>query len=85
MIEKSDIDRHLKEIGGRLREHRKSQGLRLADLSLVSGLTEASISNIERGKRDVKLSRLLALAHALRVMPGHLFQDGAELIGNGGR
>ena len=85
MIEKSDIERHFKEIGGRLRAHRKSQGLRLADLSLVSGLTEASISNIERGKRDVKLSRLLALANALRVAPAHLFEGGAELKDHGGR
>ncbi len=34
---------------------------------MLSGSTVPTLSNIERGKRDVKLSTLIALAAALRI------------------
>ena len=75
MIRTSDIDCYFKEIGDRVRRRRKLLKLRIRDLSLISGLTAASISHIERGARDVRLSSLLALAHALRVEPWQLLVD----------
>ena len=73
MPRRTEVERHFKEIGGRVRKRRKSLGLRIVDLSLISGLTTASISHIERGTRDARLSRLLALANALRMEPWRLF------------
>ena len=46
-------------IGDRLRERRKHLGLSLEDLSRLSGSTVATLSNIEWGKRHVKLSTWL--------------------------
>lgn len=75
MPRRTEVERHFKEIGGRVRKRRKSLGLRIVDLSLISGLTTASISHIERGTRDARLSRLLALANALRIEPWRLFAE----------
>lgn len=63
------------KIGGKLRARRKHLGLSLEDLSRLSGSTVPTLSNIERGKRDVKLSTLVSLAAALRVDLSALFDD----------
>ena len=55
------------KIGNRLRTKRKEVGLSLTELSRLSGSTASTLSHIERGKRDVKLSTLVALADALRI------------------
>lgn len=65
-----------KKIGGRLRERRNSLGLSLGDLSRLSGSTVPTLSNIERGKRDVKLSTLVSLTSALRLDLPSLFVEG---------
>ncbi len=61
------------KIGQKLRERRKKLGLSLEDLSRLSGATTPTLSNIERGKRDVKLSTLISLATALRLELPELF------------
>lgn len=55
------------KIGNRLRTRRKEVELSLTELSRLSGSTASTLSHIERGTRDVKLSTLVALADALRV------------------
>ncbi|MBT2132653.1 helix-turn-helix transcriptional regulator [Planktotalea lamellibrachiae] len=62
-----------KKIGASIRTKRKLLGLNLEDLSRLSGSTVPTLSHIERGTRDVKLSTLISLAGALRT-------DLAELI-----
>lgn len=62
-------------IGQRLRDRRKALGLSLEDLSRLSGATVPTLSTIERGKRDVKLSTLVSLAQALRLDLSDLFAD----------
>ena len=60
-------------IGRRIRTQRKSAGLSLEQLSLLSGAAVPTLSIIERGKRDVKLSTLVSLADALRIDLPDLF------------
>ncbi len=60
------------EIGKRLRARRKAEGLSLTGLSRLSGSTASTLSHIERGTRDVKLSTLVKLAEALRTDLPHL-------------
>lgn len=62
------------KIGSKIREQRKKIGLSLEEFSLLSGSTVSTLSNIERGKRDVKLSTLVSLASALRINLSELFQ-----------
>lgn len=66
-------------IGRRIRAQRKSAGLSLEQLSLLSGAAVPTLSIVERGKRDVKLSTLVSLADALRIDLADLFTvDGTE-------
>lgn len=68
----------ISRIGQTLRSRRKELGLSLEDLSRLSGATVPTLSNIERGKRDVKLSTLVNLASALRFDLAELFTDDAS-------
>ncbi len=54
-------------IGNQVRAQRRAHGIRQEDLSLLSGATVATVSHIERGTRDIKLSTLVSLANALHT------------------
>lgn len=73
MPEHKDTIEWAKQIGAALRNRRKGLGLSLEDLSRLSGSTVPTLSNIERGTRDVKLSTLVSLAAALRIDLSALF------------
>ena len=73
MGDEQEIQVWTQRIGRRLRATRKGQGLSLEDLSRLSGSTVPTLSHIERGTRDVKLSTLVSLASALRVDLANLF------------
>lgn len=73
MSENTDTIEWAKKIGASLRNRRKGLGLSLEDLSRLSGSTVPTLSNIERGTRDVKLSTLVSLAAALRIDLSSLF------------
>lgn len=65
-----------RKIGTRIRAKRKLLGLNLEELSFLSGSTVPTLSHIERGTRDVKLSTLVALARALRTdLPELIAED----------
>lgn len=62
------------EVGRRLRELRGKRGRSQADVSRAAGITQASLSNYETGKRELPLSTALNLAAALDVSFGDLLQ-----------
>lgn len=74
-MEDATTKQWIETVGNKLRERRKALGLSLADLSRLSGSTVPTLSNIERGRRDVKLSTLISLATALRLELSQLFID----------
>jgi len=53
------------EIAERLRAARVARGLSQRELSALAGVPQAQISRIEAGAVDLRLSSLVALAHAL--------------------
>lgn len=53
------------EITERLQKARTAKGLSQRDLSALAGIPQAQISRIEAGVVDMRLSSLVALAHAL--------------------
>ena len=61
----SNID--LKQIGQRLRSTRLDRGLSQEDLSFESGVAVANISDIELGKKDIRISTFIHLIEALGV------------------
>lgn len=60
------------EVGQRIREWRLRRELSQAEVARLAGITQASLSNYENGKRDLPLSTLLGVARALNVSIGDL-------------
>lgn len=52
-------------LGQIIRTERHRQGLRLADLSLLSGVAVATLSDLENGRRDTRLSSYQRVFDAL--------------------
>jgi transcriptional regulator with XRE-family HTH domain len=60
-------------LGTKMRQVRKSQGLTLAELADMTGLTSSLLSQVERGLADPSLSSLRKIAHALDVPLAYFF------------
>lgn len=65
----------LKTLGRRIAALRKKQGMNQEEFADVSGKMINTISNIERGLSDPKVTTLLSLAEALNVPVDSLFND----------
>jgi osmotically inducible protein OsmC len=59
----------------RLRDLRRSRGLRLSDITAISGVSEPYLSRIESGERWPSLPTLLTLASAYGVDPSVLLKE----------
>ncbi len=68
-----------KSVGIRIREWRTRRELSQAEVARGAGITQASLSNYENGKRDLPLSTLLGVSSALDVTVGELL-DTDEVI-----
>lgn len=64
-------------LGLRLREHRKAQGLTLKALSARSGVALSTLSKMELGQTTVGYEKVAAVARALALDAGHLFDTRA--------
>ena len=64
-------------LGLRLREHRKARRLTLKDLSARSGVALSTLSKMELGQISVSYEKLAAVARALSLDVGHLFDTRA--------
>lgn len=60
------------DVGRRMREWRLRREMSQAEVARHAGITQASLSNYENGKRDMPLSTLLGVASALNVSVGDL-------------
>ena len=60
------------DVGQRIREWRLRRELSQAEVARLAGITQASLSNYENGKRDLPLTTLLGVARALNVSVGDL-------------
>jgi transcriptional regulator with XRE-family HTH domain len=58
----------------KLREHRQRRGLTQIELSKISGLSRATIADLEAGKRGAYRSTVKKLARALKVKPRDLMK-----------
>lgn len=62
------------EVGVKIREWRLRRELSQADVARRAGVTQASLSNYENGKRDMPLSTLIGVTSALNVSLGDLLE-----------
>lgn len=63
----------LVEVGARIRAERLAAGLNLHQLARLTGLSIGALSQIETGRRDLRVSTLARIAAALRRTPAALF------------
>lgn len=66
---------NLKLVGKQIRKHRIQNHLTQETLAERSELSVPYISNVERGKKQVSLSSLIAIANALHTTPDALLCD----------
>jgi ribosome-binding protein aMBF1 (putative translation factor) len=66
----SDVHR---VIGERITERRLRMGLSTVALAEKAGMSRATLSALEHGRQDVGLSKIVAVAVALKVRPRDLF------------
>jgi len=62
-------------VGQRVRQLRTARGLTLAQLAALAGTDAPSLSRLESGQTDVRLSTVQRIAAALNTSPGHLLTE----------
>ena len=62
----------LKDMGERVRNVRRSQGLTQEELAEKAGLSASFLGHIERGSRVASLDTLISLCNTLEVSPDYL-------------
>jgi len=70
----------LATVGNKVRSMRKEKGMTLAQLSEITGLSPAIVSQIERGLANPSFTTLAQLAHGLDIPVGKFFigQEGSR-------
>ena len=61
--------------GKRLRKLRREKALSQQDLMTMTGIAQATLSDLEGGKREARASTLRKLAQALEVQPKELMKE----------
>jgi len=65
----------LKQLGSRIRDHRRNRGLTLIELSQKTGLSASYLSRIERGVTSPSLKSLVLLARTFGKTIAELFEN----------
>lgn len=68
----------MSHLPNRVREFRKQRGLTLRQLGDLVGLSDAQLSRLEKGERELSVSRLLMFAQAFRCPTADLLPEGAD-------
>jgi len=68
-------------LGAVLRGRREATRRTLTEVAAEAGLSPAHLSEVERGRKEVSIERLLAVSHALGARPAEIYADLARLLG----
>ena len=67
--------------GAVLRGRREALRRTLSEVAAEAGMSPAHLSEVERGRKEVSIEKLLAVAHALGVRPADVYAELARLLG----
>ena len=67
--------------GAVLRGRREAARRTLTEVAAEAGLSPAHLSEVERGRKEISIERLLAVSHALGAHPAEIYADLARLLG----
>jgi len=68
-------------LGAVLRQRREAAHRTLTEVALEAGLSPAHLSEVERGRKEASIEKLLAVAHALGARPADVYSELARLLG----
>jgi transcriptional regulator with XRE-family HTH domain len=68
-------------LGAVLRGRREALRRTLSEVAAEAGLSPAHLSEVERGRKEVSIERLLAVTHALGARPAEIYTDLARQLG----
>jgi len=68
-------------LGSILRVRREAARRTLSEIASEAGLSPAHLSEVERGRKEMSIERLVAVCQALDVQPGQVFADLARRLG----
>ena len=68
-----DDQTFLREVGNKIRQHRKSKKLTLLDVAIKANLEENAVQRVETGRINSTLKTLLKIATALEIEFKELF------------
>jgi transcriptional regulator with XRE-family HTH domain len=71
----NNYERFIAVDGRRLRRLRRERALSQQDLQRITGIAQATLSDLEQGKRGARASTLRKLAEALGVEPKELMKE----------
>ena len=70
--------RFIRVDGARLRRLRRERALSQQDVERLTGVAQATLSDLEQGKREARASTLRKLAELLHVKPKELIKEEDE-------
>src|SRR5256885_11315497 len=70
-----------KGLGSILRARRESARRTLTEIAAEAGLSPAHLSEVERGRKEISVERVVAVTHALGLHPPPVFPHPARLLG----
>ena len=70
MLHMSNPRNTLSQLGGRLRERRLAAGLSQVDAARAAGVGRSTLIHLEHGRKDARLSNILAVAEAIGASLG---------------
>lgn len=62
-------------IGKRVEHYRTQKKISQDELAAILDISQQAISDIERGKTEIRVSQLLKIANALNISPEQLYSD----------
>ena len=70
-------------IGAVLRRHREARERSLQEVAEPAGISPAFLSEVERGRKEISVERLLKVCHALEVTVADVYAELARDLGAG--
>jgi len=70
----TDFDKIKKQIGQNIKKYRKLAGLTQTELGIQADLTDARITQLERGLGAPSMLKLYMIAEALKIPPSKLLE-----------
>lgn len=67
-------DKRLVEFGHRIRTIRKAKGLSQEALAALADIDRSYMGHIERGEKNITLTKIYQIAKALDITPSSLFE-----------